>query len=62
MNNIIFEYTPCNINNQEGYTVWMQYPDSEQVDEVGFFNFDELERNIKYYQDSGDHVLIRRKR
>jgi hypothetical protein len=66
MSDIVFEYTPCSIyaaqgagpSAQEGYDIWIK--DGDELLFIGFCYLDELEKNMKIYQDQGDSVYIRR--
>jgi hypothetical protein len=68
MNDIIFEYTSCSIyasqgsspSTDEGYDIWLKNED-RSMDFLGFCALYELEKHMKFYQDQGDHIYIRRK-
>jgi hypothetical protein len=67
MSDIIFEYTPRNIYSHqgggpsglEGYNIWIKDLDSIMYF-IGFFEAEDLEKNMKFYQDQGDTVYIRK--
>jgi hypothetical protein len=67
MSDIIFEYTPCSIfsnqggvpSSQEGYDIWIKDLDSIMYF-IGFCEAEDLEKNMKFYQDQGDNVYIRK--
>jgi len=67
MSDIIFEYTPQSIyasqggspSTKEGYNIWIKDLDSILYF-IGFFEPEDLEKNMKFYQDQGDNVYIRR--
>jgi hypothetical protein len=66
MSDIIFEYTPCSIyaaqgsgpSAEEGYDIWIK--EDDELIFLGFCYLDELEKNMKIYQDQKDRVYIRR--
>ena len=67
MADIVFQYTPRSIYSvqgsgpsaEEGYDIWIRHKDG-WMDFLGFCGLNELEGNMKFYQDSGDSVYIRR--
>jgi len=66
MSDIIFEYTPRSIySNQggspsieEGYDIWLK--EEEEMLFLGFCLLYDLEKCMKFYQDQGDNVYIRK--
>jgi hypothetical protein len=67
MSDIIFEYTPRNVHSHqggsssglEGYNIWIKDLDSIMYF-IGFCEAEDLEKNMKFYQDQGDNVYIRK--
>jgi hypothetical protein len=67
MSDIIFEYTPCSIfssqggspSSREGYDIWIKDLDSIMYF-IGFCDAEDLEKNMKFYQDQRDNVYIRK--
>jgi hypothetical protein len=66
MSDIVFEYTTCSIyaaqggepSAEEGYNIW--FKEEEEMLFLAFCSLYELEKCMKFYQDSGDNVYIRR--
>jgi hypothetical protein len=66
MSDIVFEYTPRSIYSvqgsgpsvEEGYDIWFE--EEGEMIFLGFCLLYELEEFMKFYQDQGENIYIRR--
>lgn len=64
MATIIFEYTKSGRYapqgelppNEEGYNIWIKYPDDEVLVYLGFSTMFDFDHNVAYYQGIGDQI------
>lgn len=50
MTKILFEY------DGDGYSIWMEFPDDDEVASIGFSTIFDVEHHMAYYREQGYEV------